>query len=157
MKHATGAVAIALAATFSPPASTAADATLAISAQIVGYCRFVQPMYHLIFGEIDATDRTMRTRTATMEYECSEGVAGQLQVDGKAQGPLTRQLIRPDGSSDRLPYQLEWATAPETSPAASPGMVSSTVTFTGTMLPAHYRAARAAVDYYDNITVTLNP
>lgn len=157
MKHATGAIAIALATTLAPLTSVAADAPLAVSAQIVGYCRFVEPMYFLMFGEIDATDRTKRTRTATMEYECSDGVAGQLQVDGKTQGPLTRQLIRPDGSSDRLPYQLEWTTAAETSPAASPGMVTSTVTFTGTMLPAHYRAARAAVDYFDNVTVTLNP
>ncbi len=155
MRHATGAIAIVLAATFAPLPSMAADATLAISAQIVGYCRFVQPFHFLIFGEIDATDRNILTRTATLEYECSDGVAGQLQVDGKAQGPLTRQLVRV-GAPDRLPYQIDW-TAPAASQSVSPGMVSSTVTLTGTMLPAHYRAAKAAFDYFDSVTLTLNP
>jgi hypothetical protein len=156
MRHATGAIAIALAATLAPLASMAADATLAISAQIVGYCRFAQPVHHLIFGEIDATDHRILTPTATVEYECSDGVTGQLQVDGKAQGPLTRHLMRVGSPAARLPYQIEW-TAPEPSQAASPGMVSSTVTLTGTMLPAHYRAAPAAPDYFDTLTLTLNP
>jgi len=155
MKHTPTAVAIALAAALQPLALLAADAPLAISARIVGYCRFVEGPMPIDFGEIVPTAREVIEKPVSLRYECSDGVAGQIQVDGKAQGPVTRHLTRV-GSSVRLPYQIDW-TAPSAAQTASPGMASSTVTLTGKMLPAHYRVAPAAFDYFDLVTLTINP
>lgn len=124
--------------------------TLAVSATIIGTCKFSPGGSTLAFGTIDQSSTSDLVVPASVKYKCTKNTSS-LGITGIT-GPLTML-----SGSDTLAFSL--AIAGDTSAGlglATGAATDLTATVTGTIAAADFQAAPAGA-YTKNVTLTITP
>lgn len=133
-------------------AAAAGSTTLAVSATIIGTCKFVAASTPLAFGgAIDPSSGSTLSPTASVLYQCTKNTAS-LGITGVA-GAHTMNTT----PANTTPLSYTLAISGDTSPGQGFGAGTNlTATVTGTMTPAQFQNAIAG-SYTDNVTLNITP
>jgi hypothetical protein len=139
--------------TFAAGMAAAADtSTLAVSASIVGTCKFAAASYPMAFAAITPGVTTgAATKVAAVTYNCTNGTV--VTSVGPTAGGLSRQMTHTD-TTTKLSYTLSVGAAPDGAGFGSGTQKS--VDITGSIAQADYDVAKAG-SYSENVGLTIAP
>jgi spore coat protein U-like protein len=146
-------IAIAMIA-FSGVAMAADNATVNVSANVVGTCKFDTKVGTLPFGDLDpAVGGNMNNLAATQPtFWCTKGSSYTItDDDGLHKSGTTHRMVGPS-PTDLIPYTFTYT-------ASGTGQGKSTLTtmnIAGQILGADYINATAG-GYSDTVTLSINP
>lgn len=140
--------------------ATAADqATVAVSARVVGTCQFNAAGATLAFGDLpfDATGNALGVGpiSTTLEFWCTNGASYTITDDDglNESGPGARQMQSMTlGTPEYIAYDLTYN--PATGTGNGPGN-PITLTLNGTVGATY--TANSPDNYSDTVTLTINP
>jgi hypothetical protein len=135
--------------------------TMAVSATILGVCKFQTTTSALAFGSIDPSGTAAATATTNLTYKCTKGTtptASAITSDNGAHfltgsKTMTSATI---GAGSNLPYTIAFVYTP----VVGTGFASATVTtvaVNGSIAATDYQAASAATDYSDSVIISITP
>ncbi len=131
----------------------AADSTtVAVSANVVGTCRFITGGT-MAFGSLDPNSGSDVNATASPTFWCTKGAAYTItDDDGLHKSGTTHRMQHATTLTEFIPYTFTY-----TSTGAGQGRTSPiTLTISGTVAYADYRNS-ASGDYADTVTLTIAP
>jgi hypothetical protein len=147
---------------FAGAASAADTATLAVSATVLGVCKFSGAPTAMTIASptlttLDPTLSTDGTGTSTVSYKCSKTTAPTLSVGGTSTSPYsattTSGLSSGGATPTYIPFSISWGAL---TAGAGFSAAASTVTLTGTVLNANYIGADAGT-YNASVALSINP
>lgn len=135
-------------------AMAAGTNTLAVSASVVGTCKFDFAASTLNFGALDPALATDATASTSTTFWCTKGAAYSISDDSGlnelvAGSPRMQNTVNP---LEYIPYSLSYVNS-----GAGLGKTAAiTLNLNGTVLNADYVNAEAG-NYSDTVTITVTP
>lgn len=143
---------IALAVLAAGGAAWAIDTnTLAVTANVVGTCKFSSTTSALAFGALDPSVGTDVTVSPTTTFWCTRGVTETITND-TGLNFLVKNRMKDAVSGDFIPYSLALSKSGTNGGPGSP----RTLTIAGTVLGTDY-TAKSAGNYLDTVILSINP
>jgi len=134
-------------------AAMAADSTtVAVSANVVGTCRFITGGT-MAFGSLDPNSGSDVNATASPTFWCTKNASYTItDDDGLHKSGTTHRMQHAVTLTEFIPYTFTYASAGTGQGRTSP----ITLTINGTVAYADYRNS-ASGDYADTVTLTIAP
>jgi hypothetical protein len=129
-------------------AFAAGQATINVSAEVLGTCSFTTSTYDMAFGQIDPTQTGPVTASVDLAFKCTKDTAWTLD-DESLTTAGTKTMT--DGGANTLDYSIDSYTLDGTGDGTE-----QTVTVTGRILETDYATAVAG-NYTDSFTIDINP
>lgn len=131
-----------------------ATQTVAVSATVVGTCKFTTLGSTIAFGSLDPSAPVDKTLPATPQpqFWCTKGTAYSLSDNHGLNGGGTSYVMRGPALTDNLPYTFTYTTA-ATGTGAGPGS-PVTMDISAKVLGTDYSAVSAG-NYTDTVTLTI--
>jgi spore coat protein U-like protein len=138
---------------FSSGAVLAADTTtVAVSANVVGTCKFLTPGT-MAFGSLDPNSGADVNATASPTFWCTKGASYTIaDDDGLHKSGTTHRMQHATTLTEFIPYTFTYASAGTGQGRTTP----ITLTINGTVAYADYQNS-ASGDYADTVTLTITP
>ena len=135
-------------------AASAADTTsLAVSATVVGTCKFTGTSG--INFSLDPSSAAAATANGSITYWCTKGQVGTMTMGNGQHGTSPNYYVQSTGTpADQVKYSLSPLTDSYTGAGKS---TPKTLTIIGTVANADFINAAAHSDYTDSVTVTISP
>ncbi|WP_332816281.1 spore coat protein U domain-containing protein [Ramlibacter sp.] len=160
MKQSRFRILAAAAATLFATAAAAADtATLNVTAEVKGVCKFSGAPFSMSItspslAHLDPTLTSDGTGTATVSYQCTKNTAPTLKVGGTTTSPYTASgTDRLVSSGNYIPFQIAWGAL---SAGAGFNQAASTIDLTGTIANANYIDAPVGT-YTASVALEITP
>jgi spore coat protein U-like protein len=134
-------------------AAVAADSTtVAVSANVVGTCKFITGGT-LAFGSLDPNSGSDVNATASPTFWCTKNASYTItDDDGLHKSGTTHRMQHATDLTEYIPYTFAYTPTGSGQGRTSP----ITLTINGTVAYADYRNS-AAGDYADTVTLTITP
>jgi Spore Coat Protein U domain len=128
--------------------------SLPVTANVVGTCK-ITANSGVDFGNLDPSAAVNVTKTGTVTYWCTKGVAGAtITADNGLNAAAGAKRMKGPGATDFMNYSVTGITMSATAPGGP--AVPLTANFSGTVLSTDYVAATTGA-YTDTVTLTINP
>jgi len=143
-----------LAAVFAAPAAAGDTATLAISANVNGTCKFTTGSFTMNFGVLDPSAAANQAQATALTYKCTSGTAASsFSFDGAAVSPTSVNITN---GADNIPVALSWTVPATQGSGFGAGSSSITLNVTGNITGTNYANVSAGV-YTKNVAVVVAP
>ena len=143
-----------LAAAFAAPAMAGDTATLAVSANVSGTCKFTTGSFAMNFGVLDPSAAANQAQTTALTYKCTSGTAASsFSFDGAAVSPTSVNITN---GTDNIPVSLAWSVPATVGTGFGAGSTAISMTVDGSILAANYANVSAGA-YTKNVTVIVAP
>lgn len=139
---------------FSSSAMAAGNATIAVSANVVGTCQWTTAAGVLAFGALTTGDQNNIAAGTQPVFWCTNGATWTI-TDDTGVNEAVADVDPPrlfDGAANYIDYSFSYTT---TNTGGGPG-APVTMDFSGTVLEVDY-AAQPVAAYTDTVTLTIAP
>jgi hypothetical protein len=145
---------VLLAASFAAPAAAGDNATLAVSAQVSGTCRFTTNNFTMDFGTLDPAAAADQSQVTGISYRCTKNTAASsITFDGDGTSPASVNI---SNGTDSIPVALSWTLPATLGSGFGAGSTAITMNVTGDILGTNY-ANVSAGSYTRNVAVVVAP
>jgi len=142
------------AASFAVPAMAGDTATLAVSANVSGTCKFTTGTFNMNFGTLDPSAAANQSQTTPLTYKCTKGApATSFTFDGNAVSPASVNITN---GTDNIPVALSWTVPAAQGTGFGAGSTAISMDVVGNILGTAYANVSAGA-YTKNVTVVVAP
>ena len=143
-----------LAAAFAAPAAAGDTATLAVTANVSGTCKFTTGSFTMNFGTLDPSAAANQAQATALTYKCTQGTAASsFSFDGAAVSPTSVSITN---GTDNIPVALSWTVPATQGSGFGAGSSAISMNVTGNITGTNYANVSAGV-YTKNVSVVVAP
>ncbi len=149
--------ALAAIAVLVPAGSAMANdtATVTVTANVVGTCKFSVAAGAIAFGDLDPASPVDKNGTVTQpQFWCTKGAAYTISDnDGLNKSGTTHRMVHGSTATEFIPYSFTYTA---TGTGAGPNAIHVTMNIAAQVLGTDYAGALAGA-YSDTVTLTITP